>query len=205
MELVQNILNALLLGLVGGSIPGPILISACTESLQIGFIKSLRVILWALIAESFVALLVVLIIFALNPPAIIFYVIAIIGGIYLIYIAWQVSKINKIDNTGAKIFTAQRIFLLTILNGTFWIFWITICVPLAFNLKASLPFGHLLFILAFEVGWLISTITIVFIFSRFRNILTKGKTVKIIYIIMSLILFYFAVKMILDSLIYLLK
>ncbi|MBI5765599.1 hypothetical protein HZA71_00010 [Candidatus Falkowbacteria bacterium] len=69
--LIQNILSIFILGLIGGANPGPILISSCTESLK-GFRKSMKIIWWALFAESVVAAFILGIIFSLNPPQWIF-------------------------------------------------------------------------------------------------------------------------------------
>jgi threonine/homoserine/homoserine lactone efflux protein len=201
MAIFYNLINIFILGLIGGANPGPILISSCTESLKSGFAKSLKVIWWALIAESVVAAVILLAIFSLNPPKQIFYFIALIGGAYLSYIAWQVSKIDTINEDQKEIFAFKKIFALTLLNGPFWLFWITICVPLAFEVNNFLPGGQWLFLFIFELGWLISTVILVFIFSRFRSILTKGSALRKVYILMAIILFYLAFKMIINSII----
>ncbi|MFA6410608.1 MAG: LysE family transporter [Candidatus Buchananbacteria bacterium] len=199
MTILSEIFSIFILGLIGGANPGPLIISCCSESLRLGFIKSLKTIVWGLIAESAVAIVVLVLIFNLNPPAQIFYFIGLCGGLFLIYLAYQVSKINSISEQGARLFTFKKILILTVLNGSFWLFWLTICIPLAFEANKILPFGQWLFLLIFEFGWLVATVAIVFIFSRFRKILNNKKVIKIVYSFMALILLYFAVKMILSS------
>lgn len=193
------------MGLIGGANPGPILISSCTESVKHGFKKALKIILWALVAETAVAVAIVAIIYSLNPPQGIFYGISLFGGLYLIYIAWHVSRVHKIDNSHASIFTLRKIFVMTLFNGSFWLFWITICVPLAFQLRDIIPSGPVIFWIFFEGGWFIATALIVYIFSHFKNFFAHEDRIKWFYIGMALILFYFAVKMIVGSLIYFLK
>ena len=164
MLVLFQIISIFILGLIGGANPGPLLISCCSESLRLGFSKGFKTILWGLISETTVGVIILLIIFSLNPAKEIFYAIGLLGGIFLIYIAWQVSKIDSIGDDGAKVFTFWRILFLTILNGPFWLFWVTICAPLAFEADKILPAGRWLFIIIFEVGWLVATALIAFIF-----------------------------------------
>jgi threonine/homoserine/homoserine lactone efflux protein len=199
MELLMQIFSIILLGFIGGSVPGPILAAAFTESIRKGFTKSLIVIFRALIAESIVAIFVLTIFFSFNIPQSVFYIISFAGAAVLFYLALQVWKINKISNEEGEIFSFWKIFTLTILNGSFWIFWITICVPQAFLLKEQIPQGHILFLLLFEIGWITATVGWTFIFSRFRNFLTKEKVIPVVFKVFSLILLYFAINLLVEG------
>jgi threonine/homoserine/homoserine lactone efflux protein len=199
MELLLQLFSIFLLGLVGGSIPGPIMTAAFTESIRRGFIKSLLVIMRALFAESIVAIFILAIFFYLNIPQSIFYIISLSGAFVLFYLAYQVWKIKKIGEEEGEIFSFWKIFILTVLNSSFLIFWITICVPQAFSLKEQIPQGHIIFLLLFELGWFIAITSWTFIFSRFRIFLTKDKVIPIIFKIFSLILLYFAVNSLVDG------
>jgi len=116
-----------------------------------------------------------------------------------LYLAWRVSKIKMINDHGLTVFNFYKIFLLTILNGSFWIFWITICVPLAFELKEIMFAGQYLFLFFFEAGWLIATLLVVFIFSRFKFIFSNQKTILILYRLMALILACYSVRIIING------
>ncbi|HNY35960.1 MAG TPA: LysE family transporter [Candidatus Pacearchaeota archaeon] len=199
MELIIQIFSVLILGIIGGSVPGPIMAAAFTESIRRGFAKSLLVILRAFIAESIVAIFILTLFFSFSIPQSIFYAISFAGAIMLFYLALQVWKINKIGEGEGEIFSFWKILILTILNGSFWIFWITICVPQAFLLKEQIPQGHILFLLLFELGWIIATVSWTFIFSRFRNFLTKERVIPIVFKIFSLILAYFAISLLIEG------
>lgn len=194
-----------MLGIIGGAVPGPILTAAFTEVLNSGFRKSLRVVGRALLAESTVAVVVLLAVFALNIPSSVFYIISILGAMYLLYLASQVWKINQIGGEGGEIFTLSKIFVLTVLNGGFWIFWLTICVPRAFTLKEQIYGGHFLFLLSFEFGWLLMTGLLVFIFSRFRSLLVKKNLVAGVFKFFALLLVFFALKSIYASVLFFVK
>jgi threonine/homoserine/homoserine lactone efflux protein len=199
MGLLVQIFSVLVLGIIGGSVPGPIMAAAFTESIRRGFSKSLLVILRSFIAESIVAIFILTLFFSFNIPSSVFYIISLAGFIMLFYLALQVWKIKKIGEEEGEIFSFWKIFILTILNGSFWIFWITICVPQAFLLKEQIPQGHILFLVLFELGWIIATISWTFIFSRFRSFLTKEKVIPIVFKIFSLILLYFAISLLIKS------
>jgi threonine/homoserine/homoserine lactone efflux protein len=199
MELLMQILSVLLLGIVGGSIPGPIMATTFTESVRRGFNKSLLVIFRAFIAESIVAIFILTLFFSFNIPQFVFYLISFAGAAMLLYLAVQVWKINKIGEEG-EIFSFWKIFLLTILNGPFLLFWITICVPQAFLLREQIPQGHIVFLLLFELGWIIAITAWTFIFSRFRIFLTKEHIVPIVFKTFSLILLCFAITLLINGL-----
>ncbi|MBN1779393.1 MAG: LysE family transporter [Candidatus Buchananbacteria bacterium] len=198
--MLANIISTFVLGLIGGANPGPILLFSCAESLRVGFKKSLRVIFWALISESIVAAVILILVSFLNPNSIVYSYISLVGGVYLAYLAWQVYKLKGIGEGTTEVFNFKKIFIITLLNGPFWFFWITICVPLAAKLSSVTTFGYWLFLLFFEIGWLVSTTILVFPFSRFRNFLTKGKMIGVVYKIFGIILLYFSIKLLISAL-----
>ena len=184
--------------------PGPILTASFTESLRKGFIKSLPIIFMAMISEVLIATFILTIFFSTNIPESVFYIISFIGAGVLIWLAVQVWKIKSVGGEG-DIFDFKKIFLLMIFNGSFWIFWITVCIPQAFLLKNSIAFGQFVFLGIFELGWLIATTSLVFIFSRFRKFLIKNNYVSIVFKIFSVILVYFAVNLVIESFKYFFK
>jgi threonine/homoserine/homoserine lactone efflux protein len=198
---IFQLLGIFALGFIGGATPGPVLTASFTESLRKGFIKSLPIVFMAMISEIIIALFILTLFFSLNVPESIFYIISFIGAGVLVWLALQVWKIKDIGGEG-KVFDFKKIFLLMIFNGPFWIFWITICVPQAFLLKEEIAFGQILFLVIFELGWLIATVSLVFIFSRFRSLLIKSNFVSIVFKVFSLILFYFAIKLAITSILY---
>jgi len=205
MSLFTHILEIAILGLIGGAVPGPMLTAAFTEVLNGGLKKGMRVVFKALIAESFFALLILVILFAFKIPPMYFYVISFGGAIVLFWLAEQVWGIEKIGGNKGEVFSFPKIFLLTFLSGALWIFWITICVPRAFALQQIIAGGQYVFLAVFELGWLFMTSLLVFIFSRFRPLLIRKKLVSTVFKIFALILVFFAVKSIWGSVVYFLQ
>lgn len=203
MNVVSQIVEVFLLGLIGGAVPGPILTAVFTEVLNGGFKISLKVVLRALFAETIVATAILLVIYSLNIPELYFYVISIAGSVYLIWLATKVWKINRIDGESKEIFTFSKIFLLTLLNGGFWIFWITVCVPRAFVLQEQILGGIIIFLVAMELGWLVMTTSLGFVFSRFRPLLLKKNLVSVVFKVFALLLIFFAIKAVIQSFLFL--
>ena len=204
MTTLNTLIEIFLLGVVGGAVPGPIMTSVFAETLRSRFSKSLSVVFRALAAESIVALFVLLSFSFLDLPEYAFQVISLSGALVLVWLALQVWKISMVERESKEIFTFAKIFVLTILNGGFWIFWITVAVPRAFALDASVPFGKFLFLLVFELGWLAAMLSFGFIFSRFRELLRKKNLVSATYKFLAILLALFALKSVIGSMRYLL-
>jgi len=205
MKLISQIIAVVLLGIIGGSVPGPVLTAVFTDVLNKGLKRSFIVVFKALIAEVLIAALVLLLFFSWNVPTIFFYIISIGGSIVLFLLAKQVWGIKEITGEKREIFSFPKLFLLTALNGTFWIFWITICVPMAFQLNQAVFGGYILFLLFFEIGWIIAVSILAYIFSKFRPLLLKKKLVSIVFKIFALLLIFFGLKLLWGSFIYFLE
>jgi len=201
MEILFQLLSIFLLGLIGGANPGPILTASFTEALRKGFAKSLPVVFMAMIAESIIAIFILTLFFSINIPESFFYAISFIGAGVLVWLASQIWKIKKLGGEG-EVFSFKKIFLLTIFNGPFWIFWITICIPQAFLLKEQIMGGQILFLIIFELGWFSATVFLTFLFSQFRPFLIKTNFVPIIFKVFALILLFFALKLAITSFLY---
>jgi len=197
--MIQNLLIAILLGLIGGTIPGPVLTAIFTEILQNNLTKSFRIVFLAFLSETLVALVSLLILSSLNFSLGFFNFISLFGAIILFWIGTSIYKIKSIKLENKVHFSFFKIFLMIVSNGVLWIFWITVCIPKALELKKEILFGQFIFLGLVEIGWLISTLGIAFIFSKFRSILLKPKIMPIIFKLFAFTFFYFALDIIYNS------
>lgn len=195
----NEIISALVLGLIGGLVPGPVLAATFTEILQSGFLKSLRIIFWAMLTETVIALVSLLVLSSMNLSETIFRMISFIGAGILIWIATSIWKIKRIDSEEKVHFSLGKISAMIMANGILWTFWITVCVPKAISLSEKMYLGQFVFLILVEIGWLISTVAVAIIFSRFRKMLSDPKIVPIIFKVFALIFFYFALSMAYES------
>ena len=196
----NELVSALVLGLIGGVIPGPVLTATFTEVLQSGMWKSMRIILWAMLTETVVALLSLLALSSMNFSERFFQGLSLVGAAILIWISTSIWKVHKIDTEEKVHFSLGKISAMIMANGVLWTFWITVCVPKAILLSEKVAFGNYLFLLLVEIGWLVSTVLVAYIFSKFRKILSNPKVVPIMFKIFALTFVYFAVDMVYRSL-----
>ena len=195
----NELVSALVLGLIGGVIPGPVLTATFTEVLQSGMWKSMRIILWAMLTETVVALLSLLALSSMNFSERFFQGLSLVGAAILIWISTSIWKVHKIDTEEKVHFSLGKISAMILANGVLWTFWITVCVPKAILLSEKVAFGNYLFLLLVEIGWLVSTVLVAYVFSRFRKILSNPRVVPIMFKIFALTFVYFAVDMVYRS------
>lgn len=202
--MTNEIISAFVLGLVGGLIPGPVLTATFTEILQSGLLKSFRIILWAMLTETVVALISLIVLSSMNFPESFFRGLSLVGAAILIWISTSIWKVRRIDSEEKVYFSLGKISAMILANGVLWTFWFTVCVPKAIMFNEQMVFGSYLFLILVEIGWLISTSMVAFIFSRFRKILSHPKVVPIIFKIFALTFIYFAIDMVYKSIKFLL-
>ena len=198
----QELVIALSLGLIGGLIPGPVITAIFTEILQSSYYKSLRILLIALITETMVALVSLLLFSSLGLSESFFQGISLAGAAILIWIATSIWKVKSLDS-GEKIhFSIWKIIIMILSNGVLWTYWITICIPKAMLLGEQIQMGAYLFMGMVQLGWLISTLLVAFIFSRFRKALSRPRVIPILFKIFALAFIYFAFDMAYKSILY---
>ncbi|MDD5054894.1 MAG: hypothetical protein PHZ00_01350 [Candidatus Peribacteraceae bacterium] len=203
--MIEQIISAFVLGLIGGLVPGPVQTAAITEVLQSGIRKSMRVILWAMLTETIVALLSLMLLSSLGFSETIFRFVSFVGAGILLWIAKDIWKVRTL-NTGERVhFSLGKISAMILANGVLWTFWITVCVPKAIVLGQEIPFGQFVFLLAVEIGWLMSNIIVVWIFSAFRSILSHPRFIPFLFKFFALVFVYFAVSMTYDSVMFFLN
>lgn len=203
--MIHELVIAFMLGLIGGVIPGPVITSIFTEILQSGFLRSLRIIIIALVVETMVAVISLVILASLDFNEAFFRGLSLAGAAILIWIAVSIWKVRSLD-TGEKVqFGFGKITIMILSNGVLWTYWITICIPKAILLGDQLTLGAYIFMGMVQLGWLTSTIIVAFLFSRFRNILSRPRVIPVIFKIFAGAFVYFAIDMVYKSLVFFLR
>ncbi len=198
--MIHELVIAFMLGLIGGVIPGPVITAVFTEILQSGFPRSMRIILIALVAESIVAVICLVILDSLDFNESFFWGLSLVGAVILIWISISIWKVRNLD-TGEKVqFTIWKIVIMILSNGVLWTYWITICIPKAILLSDQLTMGAYVFMGLVQLGWFLSTTLMAFLFSRFRRILSRPKVIPVIFKVFAGAFVYFAIDMIYKSL-----
>ena len=196
---MELLIQAFLLGLVAGAVPGPILTGTFAEILNSNFARGLRVIFWALIAETVGALLAIYIFYKFGLSDFIIQMISVGGGFVLFWLAYQVWNIKKINTDVSKnVLTPWRIVVLTAFSSGYWIFWVTVGIPKALLLNNTLVGGKFVFLIIFEIAWLIMTTLLAFVFFKFRPLLERKNLVTVTFKILSLVLIIMGIRTLLS-------
>lgn len=197
--MIHELIVACMLGLIGGMIPGPVITAVFTEVLQSGYLKSLRIIFIALVTESVVAVISLMILASLGFNEAFFRGLSLAGAVILVWISISIWKVKSLD-TGEKVhFSFWKIILMILSNGVLWTYWITICIPKAILLGTQIQLGEYLFMALVQLGWLISTLVVAYLFSSFRKTLSRPKVIPVLFKIFALAFAYFAADMIFKS------
>lgn len=194
-----ELITALSLGFIGGVIPGPVITAVFTEILQSGLKRSLRIIFYAMLIETLVAVVSLLFFASIGFNEGIFMGLSIIGAGVLVWISFSIWKIKTLDSGERVVFSFGKITLMILSNGILWTYWITICIPKAILLSNSIRFGDYLFMGLVQIGWLISTLLVAIFFSRFRSLLSRPRIIPIAFKIFSVVFLYFALDMLWKS------
>ncbi len=96
--MLNDLVTAFVLGLIGGMIPGPVITAIFTEILQSGFLKSFRIIFIAMFTETLIALFSLVFFISLNFSEAFFRGISIVGALILILIGISIWKIKILDS-----------------------------------------------------------------------------------------------------------
>jgi len=202
---MATLIEAFLLGLVGGAIPGSVLTILLISVIQGGFPAGLRTFGWSLLAEVTVVGILLLLLFTLPISESLFNYIGLVGYLVLFYFAWQISRLQKIDQPekAGVVFSAKEIYTLSATNAPLYIFWVTVCSPLIWQLanKWSLLISVISFMVAFELGWAFSTFVIMMVFVKARKYITEPNVMRKVYLCASLVMFVFGLQMLYLSLV----
>ncbi len=200
MNSVASILiSALTLGFVGGAIPGPVLTTIFTEIIETNFLRSLRVLLFAMLVETLVRLFALALMAGISPSGVVFQALSIVGAAILLRIAFSVWRIRSVSVEGKASFTLRTLALMILCNGMLWTYWLTACVPDAMQLGTILPYGQYLFLVFFEAGWFVSTFLMACIFSFFKRLLSHPRIMPLLFKFFALVFAGFGIRMIVGS------
>lgn len=197
---MNDILTPIILGLIGGVTPGPIILLAFSEVLKNskkGLANGGIYLIYAGLTEFFIGLFLIITSTSFQFPTIVFHLLSIIGITLLIYIAIKMFSISSIKyDKNIKSIRPHHIIGLMILNGPLWIFWISVCLPSAFNLGKFINYGEYIFLVIFEISMMTGLGIMLFGFNAFRDYFSNKKIVSRIFHVLTILLGFLIVKMI---------
>jgi len=199
--MIEILFQALFLGLIAGFIPGPILTLIINDTLHNGFKGGVKTSTGAIIAECVLVIFIITIFSFLETFPFILTIVHTLGAFLLFWIAYKIYKNAKNPETNHQITSYKLIFLLTFLNGIAYLFWITVCLPLALELNQIIEFGKFIYILFFEIGWTSAVLLLVLITNFLRKKITEKDYLIYVFKGISILLFLFGIKLLYTGLI----
>jgi threonine/homoserine/homoserine lactone efflux protein len=124
------------------------------------------------------------------------------GAGILIWIATSLWKVRTLDSGDRVHFGLWKVVVMILSNGILWTYWMTICIPKAILLGDQIQLGQYLFMGMVQLGWLISTMVVAYLFSRFRKTLSRPRVIPVLFKLFALAFVYFAMDMIIKSIQY---
>jgi len=196
--LAFRFLEILFFGFLCGLIPGPVVTAIFTDTIRRGWLSARRIVLWAALGELLMSITCVGLLSQVSSTSVLFPILSLFGALLLLNLSWDLWKVEEIPEE-EPLFSNQRIFLLALLNGMAWVFWITVCAPQAVALQAQVPGGAWLFIFLFELGWLISTFLLCYLFGFFRPYFQSNRQLHLLYRLIAVLFVAFALKLAIGS------
>jgi threonine/homoserine/homoserine lactone efflux protein len=196
--LYLRLLEVLFLGFLCGLIPGPVVTALFTETIRKGRKSAQKIVAWAAAGELVMSITCVALLSLLPSQHVLFSALSVFGSLVLLNLAWDLWKLEEISEH-EPLFSSRRIFFIAVLNGMAWIFWITVCTPQAMALGTEIKGGAWIFILLFELGWILSTLTLCYLFALFRPYFQSNKKLHLLYRTVAILFVLFAMKLAIGS------
>jgi threonine/homoserine/homoserine lactone efflux protein len=131
-DVSEFLLLGVVLGLVQGISPGPLVTLVISETLKFGKREGSKVAVSPLISDSTVAVLALVVLSNLAQNALIIGVISLLGAGYLIYLAWDNLKVKTsiLEAGSAKKGALKRALVTNFLNPHVYVFWFSVGGPI---------------------------------------------------------------------------
>ncbi len=191
--MIELLIAGITLGLYAGFSPGPLLVLVISQTLKHGYKEGIKVALAPIITDVPIILVTVLFLSLISRYNSILGVISIIGGVYLLYMAYESFKTRglteNIEAEEPKSF--RKGATVNFLNPSPYLFWITIGSPIIINAYAESILSPILFLIGFYTLLVGSKIALAYATSKSRDFIT-GKTYIYIMRILGVVLVIFA-------------
>jgi threonine/homoserine/homoserine lactone efflux protein len=170
---LSYLLSGALLGLSAGITPGPILVLVITETLAGSVWNGVKVALAPLLTDAPIILVSVLILSQLSHFETVPGVVALVGGLFLLYLGYEsiTAKAPDTENTGPRRGSLKKGVLTNYLNPNPYLFWVTVGTPLVLKGSETSYLNPTLFIVGFFFCIIGSKIGVAILTSRFKGFL----------------------------------
>jgi threonine/homoserine/homoserine lactone efflux protein len=183
--MVSYVLQGSFLGFAAGVQPGPLQAYLILQSLKNGWRRTIIYALVPLMSDLPIIAVVVFILTVIPPGWIV--VLRLIGGVFLLYLAWGAYKTARCltDNTGTDVASHhQGLFqavLINLLNPNPYLYWSTIAGPILLTGWRINPLNGVAMLAAFYAILVLINAGIILTVSVARRLTTRLRQVLILF------------------------
>lgn len=191
----------ILLGVVAGLSPGPLLILVVSETLKTGLKEGIKISLTPLITDLPIFLISVFLLSRFSDKDVVLGVISIIGAIVLIYLGYKnitVKTLEISDQVGPS-GSLWKGIVVNALSPHPYLFWFAVGAPMIVKALQTSVLSAALFTISFYFCLVTSKIFVSFIVEKFKLFLL-GKSYTNLIRILGILLLVFALLFLRDGL-----
>lgn len=193
--MIELFIAGITLGFYAGLSPGPLLFLVISQTLKHGHKEGIKVAFAPIVSDIPIIAICLLFLSLISGYASILGIISIVGGLYLLYLAYESFKtrVLTVDIQLEKPKSLTKGVTLNLLNPAPYLFWITIGGPIIIPAYYQSALSPLIFIIGFYALLIGSKIVLAYATGKSRDFIT-GKTYIYIMRVLGLVLIIFALN-----------
>jgi len=197
----ESLFSGIILGLVAGLSPGPILALVIAETLKFGKEEGFKVAVSPLITDSTIIIFTLLALSTLAEHNLVIGMISIFGACYLIYLGIKNLRVKTgVFNVVLERKEAfKRAIIANLLNPHTYLFWLSVGSPIILETIKTDVSATILFLLGFYT-FLMGSMALVTVVVDKSKSLVKSKYYTYVVRILGLVLLFFALTVLIDGL-----
>jgi len=197
----EFLFSGIILGLVAGLSPGPMLALVIAETLKFGKEEGFKVAVSPLITDSTIVLLTLLALSTLAEHDLVIGLISIFGACYLIHIGLENLRIKtgKFEVVIERKEAFKRAIITNLLNPHTYLFWLSVGSPIILETLKTDASTTILFVLGFYSLLMGSMVFVALIVDRSKSFV-KSKYYSYVVRILGIVLIFFALTILIEGL-----
>jgi threonine/homoserine/homoserine lactone efflux protein len=200
-SVAELLLSGIILGLIQGLTPGPLLTLAISETLKFGKGEGFKVAVSPLITDSTIILFAVIVLSAFEGYGALLGIVSVFGACYLVYLGLEniKTKIKEYDVSTMKREAFTRAVITNFLNPHTYLFWLFVGGPIILENIETDIFAIVFFLLGFYFFLIGSEMFIAIMVDKSKQFI-KSTYYSHIIKILGIVLILFAINILIDGL-----
>lgn len=197
----ESLFSGIILGLVAGLSPGPMLALVIAETLKFGKEEGFKVAVSPLITDSTIVLLTLLVLSTLAEHDLVIGLISIFGACYLIYLGLENlrTKTSRFEVVIERKEAFKRAIITNLLNPHTYLFWLSVGSPIILETLKTDASATIFFLLGFYTFLMGSMAFVALVVDRSKSFV-KSKYYSYVVHFLGIILIFFALTVLIEGL-----